>query len=151
MKNLRAGFFSSRIILRYTRITPWWERRAAHLRAPSIWISGGRVVGWDEEKEARARKLVKRETARLRESFRQAKEAGYEKYIMFLHYPPTSILEETSPFTEIAEEYGVTAVVYSHCHGESRFGDSLRGEFHGVRYMLVSGDYLNFHPELVMK
>lgn len=79
----------------------------------------GRVVGWDEEKEARARKLVKRETARLRESFRQAKEAGYEKYIMFLHYPPTSILEETSPFTEIAEEYGVTAVVYSHCHGES--------------------------------
>ena len=111
----------------------------------------GRVVGWDEEKEARARKLVKRETARLKESFRQAKEAGYEKYIMFLHYPPTSILEETSPFTEIAEEYGVTAVVYSHCHGEGRFGDSLRGEFHGVRYMLVSGDYLNFHPELVMK
>lgn len=80
-------------------------------------------------KGARARKLVKRETARLRESFRQAKEAGYEKYIMFLHYPPTSILEETSPFTEIAEEYGVTAVVYSHCHGESRFGDSLRENF----------------------
>ena len=40
----------------------------------------GRIVGWDEEKEARARKLVKRETARLRESFRQAKEAGYEIY-----------------------------------------------------------------------
>lgn len=111
----------------------------------------GQVVGWDEEKENHAKKLVSREMERLRESFQMAEAAGYRKYIMFLHYPPTSILEETSPFTEIAEEYGVTAVVYSHCHGESRFGDSLRGEFHGVRYMLVSGDYLNFHPELVMK
>ena len=87
---------------------------------------------------------------RLRESFSQASDAGYRKFIMFLHYPPTNILEETSPFTEIAEEYGVSAVVYSHCHGESRFGDSILGEFHGIRYMLVSGDYLNFHPTLVL-
>ena len=70
---------------------------------------------------------------------------------MFLHYPPTNILENTSPFTRIAEEYGVKAVVYSHCHGERRFGDSIRGSFHGVEYMLVSGDYLNFHPALVLE
>ena len=30
------------------------------------------------------------------------------------------------------------------------FGDSIRGEFHGIRYMLVSGDYLDFHPALVL-
>lgn len=106
----------------------------------------GDIIGWDEEKEVQAKKLVDREIMRLRESFRQAEEAGYRKFIMFLHYPPTNILEKTSPFTEIAEEYGAAAVVYSHCHGESRFGDSIRGEFHGIRYMLVSGDYLNFHP-----
>ena len=87
---------------------------------------------------------------RLRESFRQAREAGFRKYILFLHYPPTNILEETSPFTEIAEEYGVTAVVYSHCHGERRFGDSIRGDFRGIRYMLVSGDFLDFRPALVL-
>ena len=110
----------------------------------------GRIVGWDEAREAQAKKLVDREMARLRESFRLAKEAGYRKFIMFLHYPPTNILENSSPFTEIAEEYGVSAVVYSHCHGESRFGDSIRGRFHGVTYMLVSGDYLNFHPALVL-
>ena len=85
----------------------------------------------------------------MRESFRQATEAGYRKFIMFLHYPPTNILEETSPFTEIAEEYGVSAVVYSHCHGESRFGDSIRGMFHGISYMLVSGDFFFFFPALV--
>ena len=111
----------------------------------------GRVIGWDEEREAQARKLVAREMERLRESFHMAEQAGYRKFIMFLHYPPTNILEETSPFTEIAEEYGVTAVVYSHCHGESRFGDSIRGTFRGINYMLVSGDYLEFHPAAVLQ
>ncbi len=110
----------------------------------------GRIVGWDREREAQAEKLVAREMERLRESFRRAGEAGYRKFILFLHYPPTNILEQTSPFTEIAEEYGVSAVVYSHCHGESRFGDSIRGTFHGIPYLLVSGDYLNFHPALVL-
>ena len=110
----------------------------------------GNITGWNEKKEEQAKKLVEREMTRLRESFSQASDAGYRKFIMFLHYPPTNILEETSPFTEIAEEYGVSAVVYSHCHGESRFGDSILGEFHGIRYMLVSGDFLNFRPALVL-
>lgn len=110
----------------------------------------GRILGWDEEREKQAKKLVVREMERLRESFRQAEEAGYRKFVMFLHYPPTSILEGTSPFTQIAEEYGVEAVVYSHCHGERRFGDSIRGIYRGINYMLVSGDYLNFHPEQIL-
>ena len=110
----------------------------------------GRILGWDEEREKQAKKLVAREMERLRESFRQAEEAGYRKFVMFLHYPPTSILEAASPFTQIAEEYGVEAVVYSHCHGERRFGDSIRGIYRGINYMLVSGDYLNFHPEQIL-
>lgn len=108
------------------------------------------ITGWDLRQEEQAKKLVSREMMRLRESFWQAKEAGYRKFVMFLHYPPTNILEETSPFTEIAREYGASAVVYSHCHGEQRFADSIRGEFQGVRYILVSGDFLNFHPALIL-
>ena len=110
----------------------------------------GNITGWDEKQEEHAKKLVTREMERLRESFRQAEAAGYRKFILFLHYPPTNILEETSPFTEIAEEHKVSAVVYSHCHGESRFGDSIRGMYHGIPYMLVSGDYLNFRPAMVL-
>ena len=110
----------------------------------------GNITGWDEKREEHAKKLVTREMERLRESFRQAEAAGYRKFILFLHYPPTNILEETSPFTEIAEEHKVSAVVYSHCHGESRFGDSIRGMYHGIPYMLVSGDYLNFRPVMVL-
>lgn len=110
----------------------------------------GNIIGWDQEAQARAEKLVARECARLEESFRQAAAAGYQRFVMFLHYPPTNILEETSPFTEIAERYGAEKVVYSHCHGLKRFGDSIRGPFHGIDYLLVSGDYLNFKPALVM-
>ena len=55
----------------------------------------GNITGWDEEKEAQARKLVDREMVRLRTSFQTAWEAGYRKFIMFLHYPPTNMMEET--------------------------------------------------------
>lgn len=110
----------------------------------------GRIIGWDEEKKDHAKKLVERESFRLRKSFDDAVAAGYKKFIMFLHYPPTDILEEKSIFTDIAEEYGAEIVVYAHCHGESRFHDSIEGEMNGVTYHLVSGDYLNWKPLKIM-
>ena len=79
-----------------------------------------------------------------------AADAGFRKFMMFMHYPPTNILEETSPFTEIAEEYGATAVVYSHCHGKARYDDSFHGEVDGIIYHLVSSDYLRFKPERIL-
>lgn len=110
----------------------------------------GQILDWDLDEEKHAEKLVKREAERLRISFEAAKKAGYSKFIMFLHYPPTNILQTDSVFTRMAEEYGVEHVVYSHCHGEPRFGDSIRGEYHGIHYHLVSGDYLNFQPERIL-
>ena len=108
------------------------------------------MVQRDEEKEEHARKLTEREAVRLRSSFEAAKADGYKKYIMFLHYPPTSILQDDSRFTQIAEEYGAEQVIYAHSHGESRFHDSIEGEKNGIRYQLVSGDYLKWKPYQVM-
>jgi len=110
----------------------------------------GRIVGWDEDAAARAEKLVERELARLRTSFEAARADGYSRFVMFLHYPPTSVLETHSGFTDMAEEYGAEQVVYAHCHGEARFHDSLMGLKNGVRYSLVSGDYLRWRPMKVM-
>ena len=112
--------------------------------------SRGRIVGWDEEAEEHAKKLVSRELERLRKSFELAKADGYRKYVMFLHYPPTNILEERSGFTDMAEEYGAEQVIYAHCHGESRFHDSILGEYRGRMYRLVSGDYLKWKPVRVL-
>ncbi len=66
-------------------------------------------------------KIRDRELQRLKISFEQAKKAGFRKYIMFLHYPPTSIGEQESCFTKMAKEYGAEQVVYSHCHGKTNY------------------------------
>jgi predicted phosphohydrolase len=110
----------------------------------------GRIMGWDEEAEIHAKMLVERELVRLRKSFELAKADGYRKYIMFLHYPPTNILEERSGFTDMAEEYGAEQVIYAHCHGESRFHDSIQGEVRGRTYRLVSGDFLRWNPVKIL-
>ena len=110
----------------------------------------GNILGWDQEAEEHAEKLARREMKRLRTSFEQAEAAGYRKFIMFLHYPPTNVLESDSCFTEIAEEYGAEQVIYAHCHGEERFHDSIIGVKNGIRYSLVSGDYLRWMPQRIL-
>lgn len=95
-------------------------------------------------------KIRDREVERLKVSFEVAKAAGYEKFLMFLHYPPTTIGENQSPFTLMAESYGAEKVIYSHCHGRERYDDSFKGYVNGIEYKLVSGDYLKFKPEKIL-
>ena len=97
-----------------------------------------------------AAKLVLREAERLETSFQAARADGYRKFIMFLHYPPTNIMERNSIFTKMAEHYHVDQVIYAHCHGEARFHDSIRGKKRGIRYSLVSGDCLRWHPQKIL-
>ncbi len=113
--------------------------------------SRGQIIGWDEKEEEHAKKLVDRELERLRISFEAARADGYRRFIMVLHYPPTNILEEESSFTCMAKEYGAEQVIYGHCHGETRFFDSLQGERDGILYRLVSGDYLRWKPEKILE
>ncbi len=108
------------------------------------------IVGWDEEAAEHARKIVSRELTRLRTSFEAAGAAGFEKFIMLLHYPPTNLLERESGFTRMAEEFGAERVIYAHCHGASRFHSSILGEYRGVQYDLAAGDYLRWKPLKIM-
>lgn len=82
-------------------------------------------------------------------SYEAAKEADYNDFIMFLHYPPTNKHEKEGVFTELAREFGVRQVVYSHLHGKDRFDYSITGEHDGIKYSLVSSDYLDFVPRLI--
>ena len=115
-----------------------------------FYVRKNRIVGWDEAAEAASRILIRRETERLRLSFEAAVKDGYSRFIMFLHYPPTNVMERNSDFTAIAEEYKAEQVIYAHCHGEHRFHDSLEGRHHGVFYRLVSGDYLKWIPQQIL-
>ena len=115
-----------------------------------FYVRGGRIIGWDREAEAHAARLVEREAERLEASFEAARADGYSRFIVFLHYPPTSILEHSSVFTAMAERYGAEQVIYAHCHGERRFHDSIEGRHHGITYRLVSGDYLRWMPAKIL-
>ena len=115
-----------------------------------FYVRGRRIVDWDREAEKHARQLVERETARLEASFEAARADGYSRFILFLHYPPTSVLESNSAFTAMAEKYGAEQVVYAHCHGAQRFHDSIEGRHHGILYRLVSGDYLRWTPARIL-
>lgn len=96
-------------------------------------------------------KLMKREQDRLQKSFDAAQAAGFHQFILFLHYPPTSIGEEESVFTKMADDYHVSQVIYSHSHGQERFHDSIQGTFHGIEYRLVSSDFLKFRPVKILE
>ena len=110
----------------------------------------GRIIGWDEEAAQKAEQLVEREYYRLVKSFEAARSDGYRKFLLFLHYPPTNVLQKESCFTKLAEKYGAEQVIYAHCHGERRFHDSLSGMKNGIRYSLVSGDFLRWMPMKVL-
>ena len=110
----------------------------------------GHLIGWDKKEAAHAEKLVEREYYRLKESFDKAAADGYSKFIMFLHYPPTNILQTRSCFTDLAEEYGVEQVIYAHCHGASRWHDSVTGVKNGIVYKLAAGDFLGWKPEKIL-
>ena len=100
--------------------------------------------------EDKIEKRFKNERKRLIKSYKAAKEAGYNDFIMFLHYPPTNKYEKEGVFTELAREFGVRQVVYSHLHGKDRFDYSITGEHDGIKYSLVSSDYLDFVPRLIV-
>ncbi len=110
----------------------------------------GHILGWEQAAKEHADELVLRELDRLEASFASAIAAGFSRFIMLLHYPPTSVIERESGFTRMAEKYRVEQVVYAHCHGENRFHDSIIGMHKGVRYDLASGDYLKWKPLRIM-
>lgn len=120
------------------------------LEGPFTRDETGRLRGWDGVNEEQASTLIRQELIHLRASFEAAKADGYRKFIVFLHYPPTSVSRQSSPFTDIAEEYGAEQVLYAHCHGEANFHNSIEGPFRSIKYTLVSGDCLRWSPHKVL-
>ncbi len=103
------------------------------------------------------RKIYLREMNRLETSLQDAQRAGYGKgqdakgpILCAIHFPPTNPKHEVSGFTELFTRYGVQTVVYGHLHGEEGYRKGIKGEYNGVEYKLVSLDYLNCSPLLLV-
>ncbi len=100
----------------------------------------------DNGKTEEDHKLYNREVMRLKLSLDMAKKTDASVIFVMLHYPPTL----SSDFAKLMEEYGVSRCLYGHLHGASH-KMALEGRYNGVEYTLVSADYLQFQPLLLLK
>ena len=96
------------------------------------------------------KKIFNRELIRIKLSLDSAKEAGYNKFIVMIHYPPINEKREISAFTEVFKEYGVEKVIYGHLHGPS-LATAINGEEDGIEYIITSCDYLDFNPIKILE
>ena len=109
--------------------------------------------GWFYEEDfgdAHDEKIFKRESIRLRASLDAARKSGHERFFVFLHYPPICQGREAPDIIELLREYQVESCYFGHLHGYSH-ASAFQGERYGIRFGLVSSDYLDFKPLLICK
>ncbi|MBU3213690.1 metallophosphoesterase [Clostridium estertheticum] len=95
-------------------------------------------------------KIYNRELIRLRISLDAAVKSGYKKFIVMLHYPPTTDKFEETELISIVKEYNVSKVIYGHLHGPS-LNRLYEGNIEGVDYIVTSCDYLDFDPLKILE
>lgn len=122
-----------------------------HFAGESVAICGSR--GWlcpgAEGFSGHDLKIYRRELIRMENSLKGIG-PGIKYVIAMIHYMPTNDRHEKNEFIEIFQKYGVRTVVYSHLHGSAarmRLPDSAWG----IDFHLVSADFLDFTPALIME
>lgn len=114
--------------------------------ADGIAVCGTRGWFFDAEEDA-DHKVVLREAGRLRTSIQAAKEQGGEP-VVFLHYPPLTQGARCGELMQVLLDEGVRRCYYGHLHGPATRA-ALTGEREGIRFSLISADYLKFCPKLI--
>ena len=93
-------------------------------------------------------KILRRENERLILSINDGiSKYGEDKEIIpFIHYPPfyKQMVPNEINFENTLKEYGVKRCYYAHLHSEGH-KEAIEGILNGIRYQLVSSDYLNFN------
>ncbi len=111
-----------------------------------IAICGTRGWFYEEDfKEGHDEKIFRRELGRLETSLRLGQAAGPREILCFLHYPPVYASFRCGEIIELLQRYGVRRCVYGHLHSESRRW-AVEGVQEGIRFLLVSGDHIDFMP-----
>ena len=67
--------------------------------------------------------------------------------VAFIHYPPivrgTGNEVRDTVFLQTLQKYGVKRCYYGHLHGGAH-KEACEGEYDGITFKLISGDYTNF-------
>lgn len=96
-------------------------------------------------------KIVARESARLKLSLDEAvnlRGDSDKQILVFLHFPPVYSSFICQPIVDVLKEYGITHCYYGHIHGVYNIPKTTT--YQGIDFTLVSADYLNFIPMILM-
>lgn len=118
------------------------------IKADNICICGTR--GWMyNSDEPEDEKILNREVERLRRSLDSAKAFENEK-VVFLHYPPVYNFQESEEIINLLIERNIKKCYYGHIHGSGAKKGIIEGKYKGIDFKLVSCDYINFKPLLIV-
>ncbi len=112
------------------------------------WFAGEKL----SPKDVDYQKIVLREAGRLELSLNdgmQQCQAGGIPFVpvVFTHFPPVFGPYVTEELTEVLQRYQVKDCYFGHIHGV--YDAPPCTEWEGIRYHLISADYLNFTPLLI--
>ena len=119
----------------------------------SAYVAEGYAIcgtrGWFYDAETDSdKKVLSREVGRLRTSLNEALKTGLEP-VVFLHYPPVFGNQRCDDILNVLKEYEIKKCYYGHLHGINAARKAVTGDFEGIKFRLISSDYLKFMPELV--
>ena len=72
-----------------------------------------------------------------------------ERLLVFLHYPPLYEGYRCDEIVALLTRYGVRQCFYGHLHGPAH-ARAIEGEYLGIRYTLLSADYVGFRPVKIL-
>ena len=97
-------------------------------------------------------KIIARECIRLRLSLDEGKKLKNEhpdkELVVFMHFPPFWNRFECREFIDVLKEYGVKRCYFGHIHGNYTAPKYVEHE--GIEFIIVSADYLEFTPRLIL-
>lgn len=118
------------------------------IKVDNICICGTR--GWMyNSDEPEDEKILNREVERLRRSLDSAKALGGET-VVFLHYPPVYNFQESEEIINLLIERNIKKCYYGHIHGSGAKKGIIEGKYKSIDFKLVSCDYINFKPLLIV-
>ncbi|MBQ8210456.1 MAG: metallophosphoesterase [Clostridia bacterium] len=105
--------------------------------------------GWFYDSPESDKKVILRERERLRRSI-EGGLAEDKEPIVFLHYPPVFDDRVCEEIYSVLTEYEIKRCYFGHIHGDTtgRFENFVRD---GIKFSLISADYLKFCPKLIEK
>ena len=97
-------------------------------------------------------KVTAREVGRLKTGLETAKrlaEKSEKEILAFTHFPPVWNGEVSEEILSLLLAYGVRRAYFGHIHGNYTAPPEI--ECRGIRFSLISADYLSFLPRLIRK